>query len=71
MGIPEEGEIDGVRERMEISSMFHFDDDIRSMVIGFRKKYGKFIVKFNEGFKKYIKGDWNSARIIFNQITCG
>ena len=53
---------------MEISSQFHHDEDLRNMVLRFRSERSTFLEMFDQGFKKYIQGDWCEASVIFFRI---
>lgn len=44
--------------------LFSTDKDFKEM----RKSYDKYFVKkFNEGYQKYIRGDWATAEDLFSQ----
>lgn len=62
MGVP------GKSKGSLISSMFQFDDDLQNTVIRFRNERQTFIELFEQGFKKYILGEWLEASAIFLKI---
>ena len=55
MGVPGSPSSGGISEqRIEISSMFQVDEDLRSMVLRFRSERSTFLEMFDQGFQKYI-----------------
>jgi len=51
-----------------MSSMFTSDENLRNMVVHFRRERSGFLQMFELGFKKYISGDWINASAIFFKI---
>ena len=48
--------------------MFQFDNDLQNTVVRFKNERSTFIELYEQGFKKYILGEWFEASAIFYKI---